>query len=210
MQGWNILIVTIDAVYTALWMPTAVALELPNGLSSTSGIVDVVVGIILCMDILIRFHAPIILKTPFSTLTLKDPRLIARFYIRRDSFGFDVLAGLPLLLVSYFLSNEENLFIARLLRSLRLIRVCRVLHTVFQLGILSASRASSLLVTVGGLAATTYVGMVVVNLLACCWYWAGSEGFPEAGWFTETYSALFYAWLSVAHVIPAEVSYCSI
>jgi hypothetical protein len=102
MQAWNILIVLLDAVYTALWVPVVATFDTPYGIHSASGATDFVVGVLLCIDILIRFHARIVLNSTYKAVTLSKPRAIAHFYVLHGSFLPDALAAIPLLLLPFF------------------------------------------------------------------------------------------------------------
>jgi hypothetical protein len=107
MQAWNFLIVLLDAVYTALWVPVVATFDMRYGIDSASGATDFAVGILLCIDIIIRFHARIVLNSRYKAVTLSKPRAIAHFYVFHGSFLPDVLAAIPLLLLP-FLSHGTN------------------------------------------------------------------------------------------------------
>jgi hypothetical protein len=74
MVCWSILVLFIDGIYTALWVPVEAAFDLPHEISSTTGALDFCVGIILCFDIFLRFHVPIELTSSFMTYLLKQVR----------------------------------------------------------------------------------------------------------------------------------------
>lgn len=70
----SILILFVDGIYTALWVPVEAAFNLSHDIGTPTGTMDFCVGVILCMDIFIRFHVPIELTSSFMTYMLKQVR----------------------------------------------------------------------------------------------------------------------------------------
>ena len=83
LQAWNALILLLDAVYTALWVPIVSTFDLPHGIDTAPGATDFAIGIVLMLDIFLRFHAPIRLTSTYKQLSLTQPRTIAHFYVLR-------------------------------------------------------------------------------------------------------------------------------
>jgi hypothetical protein len=131
MQAWNFLILMLDALYTALWVPIVSTFELPHSITSPSGATDFVVGIILLIDICIRFHSPITLTSTYKQLLLSHPRSVAHFYMRRGSFLLDVLAAVPLVVLPWINASRNYLLLVLALRLVRLVRVRRVIDMLF-------------------------------------------------------------------------------
>lgn len=190
VQMWNLSIVALDAFYTALWVPIAATFNVPHHLASLPGAIDFIVGIILCIDILIRFQAPIYLTSTYKAVCLTQPRAIARYYVFHGSFILDALAAVPLLFLPLIAENRNILFTVFLLRILRLTRVKRVIDMLFYIQMLSISGASSITMIVGSVVSILYTIFVMVNLLACIWYWVGTHSLPNNGWLAQEYSAL--------------------
>ena len=76
LQIWNSIILLIDAIYTALWLPVVATFEYDHGPTDPAGALDLAVGVILVVDIVLRFHAPIRLSSGYTNLMLNDPRAI--------------------------------------------------------------------------------------------------------------------------------------
>jgi hypothetical protein len=188
MQAWNVLVVLLDGVYTALWVPIVATFDMPYGIQSPSGATDFAVGVVLCIDIFIRFHSCIVLSSTYKAVTLTQPYAIGHFYTLRGSFLPDVLAAIPLVCLP-FISRDTTFIIAVLvLRVLRLTRVRRIIDTLFYIQMLSISGGSTMRMVIGSVASILYTIAVMVNLLACIWYWVGTCTFPDEGWLVATYS----------------------
>lgn len=43
--------------------------------------------------------------------------------------------------------------------------------------------------TLGSLTSVFYTIMVMVNFLACFWFWIGNQGLRDTGWLAQEYSA---------------------
>ena len=74
MIAWSILILIVDGIYTALWVPVEAAFDTPHEIGSVTGTMDFIVGVILCIDIFLRFHVPIELTSSFMTYLVKQVR----------------------------------------------------------------------------------------------------------------------------------------
>lgn len=190
MQAWNVLIIIIDAGFTAFWVPVVAAFDLPHTITSPSGASDFAVGVILAAEILVRFHAPIVLTSTFKELHLTHPRAVAHYYMYRGSFVVDVLSTLPLVFVPVLGSARKLVLIVLLLRVVRLVRVRRVIDMLFYIQMLSVSGASSWSMILGSVLSLVYQIAVLANVLACMWYWVGRQAMPNSGWMLQEYSAL--------------------
>lgn len=189
VQLWNVLIIVIDALYTALWVPVVATFELPHRVTTASGATDFCVGLVLCIDIYVRFHAPILLTSTYKSLTLSTPRSIAAFYLVRGSFFLDAAAAIPLVFLPFLSNSSEFVIIILVLRILRLARVKRVIDMLFYIQMMSISGASSVRMVIGSLVGILYTIAVMCNLLACIWYWIGRQSPPDVGWLSQEYSA---------------------
>jgi hypothetical protein len=76
--SWGILMLFVDGLYTALFVPIEAAFDLPHSITSWTGMLDFSIGVLLCVDIFLRFHVPIELTSSFMTYRLKQVR---HFYI---------------------------------------------------------------------------------------------------------------------------------
>lgn len=189
LQLWNVLIIFLDAVYTALWVPVIATFELPHRIDTPSGALDFAVGLILCTDIFVRFHAPIFLTSTYKSLTLNTPRSIAAFYCLRGSFFLDAAAAIPLVFLPFLEDGSEFVIVVLVLRILRLARVKRVIDMLFYIQMMSVSGASNVRMLVGSVISILYTIAVMTNLLACLWYWIGRRSPPDEGWLSQEYSA---------------------
>jgi hypothetical protein len=131
VQVWNLMILLLDAVYTALWVPIVSTFEMPHAVNSPSGAIDFAVGLILLADIIIRFHGPIRLTSTYKQLLLYHPKAVAHFYVRRGTFWLDAVAAVPLVILPFIQSGRQFLLLVLALRILRLVRVRRVIDALF-------------------------------------------------------------------------------
>jgi hypothetical protein len=187
---WNIIILLIDTFYTALWVPIVATFELPHGITSGSGAIDFFIGLLLCADIFIRFHAPIVLTSTYMSVTLTRPKAVSRFYVTHGSFVLDVLAALPLIFLPAISAGRKYLLVVLVFRILRLLRVQKVINMLFYIQMMSVSGASGWRMIIGNIVSTVYTILVICNFMACLWYWIGRR--PRdgiGGWMAETYSA---------------------
>jgi hypothetical protein len=76
LQVWNLLIIFVDAFYTALWLPVLATFEYKHSVTDSAGALNFAVGIILIVDIVLRFHAPIRLTSGYNSLMLNQPKAI--------------------------------------------------------------------------------------------------------------------------------------
>jgi hypothetical protein len=189
LQAWNVIITIIDAVFTAFWVPVVAAFDLPHDINSPSGASDFAIGVILSAEILVRFHAPIVLTSTYKELHLTHPRAVAHYYINRGSFVIDVLSTVPLVFVPLLGTARRLVLIVFLLRVVRLVRVRRVIDMLFYIQMLSISGASSWRMIIGSVMSLMYQISVVTNMLACMWYWIGRQGMPSNSWMAQEYSA---------------------
>jgi hypothetical protein len=80
------------------------------------------------------------------------------------------------------------IIVVLVLRVLRLTRVRRIIDALFYIQMLSVS-GSTVRMVVGSAVSILYTVAVLVNLLACSWYWVGTLTFPDEGWLIGSYSA---------------------
>lgn len=77
MVLWTILMLLVDGIYTALWVPVEAAFDLPHDIGTVTGTLDFCVGVLLCVDIFLRFHTPIELTSSYMTYMLKQVRRLS-------------------------------------------------------------------------------------------------------------------------------------
>jgi hypothetical protein len=75
MIFWSVLMLLVDGIYTALFVPVEAAFDLPHEIGSTTGTLDFIVGVLLCVDVFLRFHVPIELTSSFMTYRLQQVHL---------------------------------------------------------------------------------------------------------------------------------------
>lgn len=144
LQVWNLVIIVIDAFFTALWLPVVAAFEYKIEIWDPAGIAIFLVGIILFMDVFIRFHAPIRLTSGYLSLLLNKPGAIAHFYTRRGSFAIDVVSAAPLIVLPFVPSSSRFVLFVVFLRLARIQRVRWVINMLFYILMMSTRGASAL------------------------------------------------------------------
>ena len=67
---------------------------------------------------------------------------------------------------------------------------------------MSSTGASAWRVILGSILSIVYTIAIMVNLLACLWYWVGAQSPTDVGWLAQEYSArhscIFYRFLCSA------------
>jgi hypothetical protein len=169
-------------------VPIAAIFNTPHELHTVSGGIDFAVAVILWADIVVRFHAPVYLTSAYKAVTLNHPRAVAHWYVFNGSFLFDVLVATPLLVLPFVATNRKVMFAVLVLRILRLRRVKRIIDMLYYVQMLSVSGTSAATMIVGSVVSILYRIFVMVNLLACFWYWVGTQSLPHTGWLAQEYS----------------------
>lgn len=155
-----------------------------------------------------------------ESLTITDGREVAIHYIRYGTFSIDLIAVLPsiaqiiLLSIRGYSVNHTQLLHA--LMMLRLLRLLRVVHLISQMSKMDSSGGMFQVILASRLSALTSFALkivfsmfVLLNLMACVWWWlAVIQGFDDS-WVTELPKPLidlktannFDRWLVCAYYI---------
>lgn len=169
----------LDGTYSAFVVPIAIAFVGNEewGYWSPWAMLDCAVGIVFTVDILFSFHRATIVRHNFRRRLLADGRLVARAYALHSHSVMDIITVVPFWvqvgLITLQYGGNPRLIDA--LFALRVLRLLRVLPVISQMFALTSSDLGRSLVGVFSTAAlylTTmlYVVAVLVNLLACIWF----------------------------------------
>lgn len=144
--AWWILMLVIDATYTAFAVPIGAAFCTYRGGgdddaradASSPGvgacsIVELVFGAIFVLNLFLSLATGMIVTCEYKAHDVLDGHLVARIYTRRAQFYIDLLSVLPfiyrvVLFAAYGAGSELNvLWVEQLLRALTLMRMGRIL-----------------------------------------------------------------------------------
>jgi CRP-like cAMP-binding protein len=211
----------LDATYSAFLVPVAVAFVGKEEWAYWSpwAILDAVVGCVFTCDILFSLHRAATVRHNFRRRLLADGRLVARAYALHSHAALDIVTVAPFWvqvgLITFKYAGDPRFINA--LFALRVLRLLRVMPLIAKMFDLTASDLGRSLMGVFStaalyLATMLYVAAVLVNLLACLWFFTarlegGLQGaktwmsevdvggvlLPEAGPFNQYIASAYFA-----------------
>lgn len=187
---WAYVNTITDMTYTSFVVPLSMAFNDYTRVNTWT-ILDLIGSSVFILDIFMEFHIGFMVRWDTENVTILDGLEVAKFYIFEGTFWVDVLASIPVVLQILFIAEPsygENSNAVRLLQLLRLLRLLRVISLIVRMGQVSqggsmsyyfASKFSTLSLFILRIVFTV---SVLVNLMACLWWWiAVTEGL-ESSW----------------------------
>jgi hypothetical protein len=188
---WGTIATANDFSYTAFIVPLSLAF---NDYSAINAYwyLDLIGSSIYILDLLIQFHVGFIVRWDTSSVTITDGIQVAKNYMGHGTFWVDFIAILPFfgqiaisILVGDGKSSSSAVRSVLLLKLFRLGRVVRLIARMNKFdtgGLLQqwlAARVNSLTI----FACNTFFSlMVMINLLACMWWWIAITQGLENSW----------------------------
>ena len=158
-------------------------------------ILDLIGSCIYVMDLVAEFHIGFMVRWDNETVTILDGWEVIKYYTRKSTFFVDFFASLPIILQIMFIIDPNygnNATAVRLLQLLRLLRLLRVGTLIRRMGKVGeggstgtwlATKVSTLTMF---LLRIIFTFTVLLNLLACLWWWiAVTEGAADS-WFSPS------------------------
>ena len=153
-------------------------------------ILDLIGSCIYVMDLVAEFHIGFMVRWDNETVTILDGWEVIKYYTRKSTFFVDFFASLPIILQIMFIIDPNygnNATAVRLLQLLRLLRLLRVGTLIRRMGKVGeggstgtwlATKVSTLTMF---LLRIIFTFTVLLNLLACLWWWiAVTEGAADS------------------------------
>ncbi|KAK9816960.1 hypothetical protein WJX72_007507 [[Myrmecia] bisecta] len=188
--AWYTLMCIVDATYSAFLVPLDLAFnESPQYLSWLS-IIDFIAGALFWLDILVQFRTGFVVSYNLKRRLIMAPDLVAEFYLRHGTFWADLISALPVIaqVVVVATPSANRAYVLRVILVLRLLRLVRVIDVVKAAMFMSLTGSTrkwigrKMSVGVLFLCAIFYMAMVVLNLLACVWYWIATLEGEQNSW----------------------------
>ena len=186
---WAYVNTITDMTYTSFIVPLSMAFNDYTKVNAWT-VLDLIGSGIFILDIFMEFHIGFMVRWDTENVTILDGLEVAKFYVFQGSFLVDFFASIPVILQVMFIADPaygENSNAVRLLQLLRLLRLLRVINLIVRMGQVSqggsmsfyfASKFSTLSLFIMRIAFTV---SVLVNLMACLWWWiAVTEGLENS------------------------------
>ncbi|KAG2485159.1 hypothetical protein HYH03_016049 [Edaphochlamys debaryana] len=213
---WTFVILLLDLVYTAFWVPMNVAFctsEYGN-IHSGCTVSDLVGGIFYFANCLLGFQIGVVATHGYRKRTVVDGRHVAWLYALYGRFWLDFVASVPFLYLVVVLAGDFRLnkgwvnclSLLRLLRLLRVVSISRVVYMDSLSGRFQDSAVSRRLsVTFIYSLFLAYQLAVAINLLACimvlCAYFEGYENswMVSISWGDVVNASTIYQWYAAVY-----------
>jgi len=189
---WGSITTFNDFTYTAFIVPLSLAF---NNYATPNAYwyLDLIGSSVYILDLLIEFHVGFIVKWDASSVTITDGRQVAKNYVLNGTFFIDLIASLPVfgqvaVAITTEVGGQNSNAAVRSIELLKLLRLGRVVRLIAQMnkfdtgGILQqwiSSRVNSLTMFAFN---TFFSLMVMLNLLACMWWWIAVIQGLENSW----------------------------
>ncbi|GBF92849.1 hypothetical protein Rsub_05468 [Raphidocelis subcapitata] len=186
LRAWRGLMLALDLTYTALFLPTSMALT-DSMHSAVCWRVDMVAGAFFTADLLLALHLPWTITSCHQVARITNGAGILYLYRTKGSMFIDLLAVIPFVAqwfaplitgaAAYWL-----LWAVFILRLLRLVRVASIVRALAR-GQLTPQSSSRLMSASGWyLFSVVYCAAVVINCFAAMWYLVARIGGPASSW----------------------------
>jgi hypothetical protein len=186
---WGTIATVNDFTYTAFIVALSLAF---NDYSDPNAYwyLDFIGSAIYICDLLFEFHVGFIVRWDSSSVTLTDGILVAKNYIRRGTFWIDAVACIPIIGQIFIATTGDTMTNASirsilLLKLLRLLRVVRLVSRMnrFENADIIHQWIAARVNSVTMFACNIFFSlMVMVNLLACLWWWIAVTQGVENSW----------------------------
>ncbi len=174
-----------DLVYTSYFVALSMAFNDYSRINFWT-ILDLIGSCIYVIDLVAEFHIGFMVRWDNETVIILDSWEVFKYYTTKSTFFVDFFASLPIILQILFIAAPEygnNATAVRLLQLLRLLRLLRVATLIRRMGRVGeggstgnwlATKVSTLTMF---LLRIIFTFTVLLNLLACLWWWiAVTEG----------------------------------
>lgn len=189
---WTILLLVVDATYTAFIVPLTLAFDIsssasPRVISSVGLVIDIITGLIFLANLALGFQVGYILQSGSRRLRVRDGPLVARLYVSSYHFWLDAVACVPfffqLATLAFITHDESTVLELQGLRLIRLIRVAFLVRRIFLGSFTSSFAISGLSPLAIHILQMIYLILFIVNSLACMLLGAGrSRSYDAPTW----------------------------
>ena len=188
---WGTVSAFTDCTYTAFLVPLSVAFNETYGALNFYSLADYVGSCIYVLDIIFEFHIGFLVRWDASTLNITDGPLVAWNYVRHGTFVIDFIASLPLIAqiavsvvgpAAFSEAALRAILLMKLLRLLRVIKIVTQMNRLDQGGILRQFVAARVNAVTMFAFNTFYSLMVMINLIACLWWWVAVTEGLDSSW----------------------------
>ncbi|KAG1658435.1 hypothetical protein FOA52_009856 [Chlamydomonas sp. UWO 241] len=179
---WYLMVLLLDLVYTAIVFPYNQAWP-ENTQNRSLNIVELIFGMIFVADVFINCHVPYILRYKNDKVMIVCGQRILWLYFNEDTLVIDfVTAVVYLVVTAQSLSMSTTTAAWTYVRAIRLFRLYRVGGIIKELVLgtwMQGSKGASWAQSGGSIRSVYLFGMcyaaiVLINLLACIWWFTGS------------------------------------
>jgi CRP-like cAMP-binding protein len=176
---WGSIATLNDFTYTAFVVPLSLAF---NDYTSPNvyWYLDLLGSIIYILDLIIEFHVGFVVRWDASSVTITDGMQVAKNYMRNGTFWIDAIACLPIIgqiIIAATSGDRMSSASVRSILLLKLLRLGRVIRLIarmnqFDTGGIFHQWIATRVNSVTMFACNTFFSlMVMINLLACMWWW---------------------------------------
>lgn len=125
---WGFVNAITDLTYTAFVVALSLAFN-GNNLDNVYTILDIIGSFIYITDLLLQFHIGYVVRWDNESVTIRDGRAVAKYYIRKGTFWVDLIATLPVIgQIALLAAHGGNRHGTQALLLLKLLRLLRVVH----------------------------------------------------------------------------------
>ena len=189
---WGVVTTMTDLSYTAFVVPLSLAFSDSIGINAYF-VLDYIGSAVYILDLFLEFHIGFLIRWDASSLTIIDGKRVAWNYFRHGTFWIDFIAVLPIFaqIALKIMADENDVAskdVVRIFLLFKLLRLLRVVHLVARMnnfdqgGLLHQWIAQRFTAVTMFAVNTAFSLMVMINLIACLWWWVAISQGLENSW----------------------------